>query len=59
MFKHISMKILKILVTYNGTKWIMADKIGIHKGLDINEKKLIFLKLESIYHMLSSHPALS
>ena len=45
MFKHTRMKILKILVPYNGTKWIMADKTGIQKGLDINEKKLIFLKL--------------
>lgn len=45
MFKHISMKTLKILVPYNVIKWIMADKTGIQKGLDINEKKLIFLKL--------------
>ena len=42
MFKHISMKILKILVPYSSTKWIIADKTGILYGMDINEKKLIF-----------------
>lgn len=52
MFKHISMKILKILVPYSSTKWIMADKTGIQKGLDINEKKLIFLKRVNTSHAL-------
>lgn len=45
MFKHTKMKILTILVPCNGTKWIMEDKTGIQKGLDINENKSIFFRL--------------
>lgn len=42
MFKHITMKTLKILVPCNGTQWIMTDKTGTQKGLDKNKKKLMF-----------------